>query len=323
MDTEERSPSPRVFAAISTKGGVGKTTLLANLGGLLADTGARVLLLDADTQPSLTKYFSLVHEAPFGLVEAVTRGVVDTDCVSRTSIDGLHLVKSNDGEGELQHWLHDRSDRRTRLSAALASPFVRDQYDVVLIDTQGAIGPLQTAAAFAADILISPLPPDTPSVREFRTGTLAVLKRLEQSLSEPTIALAPIKAVICRFDYSRDAKGLLRELAAEFQVADQVNILETMVPNAVAYKDAFTLRLPVHRHSITGGTRMPSGFEVMHRIMWELFPSTRGLFAGGKRGDPDEVFGRSLLTSSFGAEPSRARHAPEVPNADISSQESL
>ena len=85
MDTEERSPSPRVFAAISTKGGVGKTTLLANLGGLLADTGARVLLLDADTQPSLTKYFSLVHEAPFGLVEAVTRGVIDDDCVSRTS----------------------------------------------------------------------------------------------------------------------------------------------------------------------------------------------------------------------------------------------
>jgi len=301
MDKEARPTAPRVFAAISTKGGVGKTTLLANLGGLLADTGARVLLLDADTQPSLTKYFSLAFEARLGLVEAVIRGEIDADCISRTSIDGLHLVRSNDGQGELQHWLHTHSDRRTRLSIALSSPFVRDQYDVVLIDTQGAIGPLQTAAAFAADTLISPLPPDTPSVREFRSGTLAVLKRLEVCPDEPTITLAPIKAVICRFDYSRDAKSLLRELAEEFQVADQVSVLDTMVPNAVAYKDAFTLRLPVHRYSITGGARMPSGYEVMHRVMWELFPQTRGLFAGGRRGVPEAVFGAAMLTSSLSA----------------------
>jgi chromosome partitioning related protein ParA len=289
--------SLRIFAAISTKGGVGKTTLLANLGGLIADTGARVLLLDADTQPSLTKYYSLAHEARFGLVETVMRGEIDADCVSRTSVEGLHIVRSNDGEGELQHWLHDRSDRRTRLQDALSSPFVHDNYDVVLIDTQGAIGPLQTAAAFAADTLISPLPPDTPSVREFKSGTLAVLQRLEQSQHEPTIALAPIKAVICRFDYSRDAKGLLRELAEEFHAADQVSLLTAMVPNAVAYKDAFTMRLPVHRHSVTSGARMPSGYEVMHRIMWELFPDSYGVFSGGKRGIPEEVFGSVLLSN--------------------------
>jgi len=38
---------------VSTKGGVGKTTLTANLGGLLADSGYRVLLIDAD--PRLSK----------------------------------------------------------------------------------------------------------------------------------------------------------------------------------------------------------------------------------------------------------------------------
>jgi chromosome partitioning related protein ParA len=34
------------FALISTKGGVGKTTLAANIGGLLADIGLRVLLVE-------------------------------------------------------------------------------------------------------------------------------------------------------------------------------------------------------------------------------------------------------------------------------------
>jgi len=39
----------RVVSVISTKGGVGKTTVTANLGGLLADAGLRILLLDLDS----------------------------------------------------------------------------------------------------------------------------------------------------------------------------------------------------------------------------------------------------------------------------------
>ena len=38
----------QVVSIISTKGGVGKTTTAANLGGFAADAGLRVLLLDLD-----------------------------------------------------------------------------------------------------------------------------------------------------------------------------------------------------------------------------------------------------------------------------------
>ncbi|HET9646123.1 MAG TPA: hypothetical protein VFP68_22840 [Burkholderiaceae bacterium] len=47
------------------------------------------------------------------------------------------------GEAQLQHWLHGREDRRVCLARALNNPYVRDHYDYVLIDTHGAIGPLQ------------------------------------------------------------------------------------------------------------------------------------------------------------------------------------
>jgi len=43
----------QVVSIISTKGGVGKTTTAANLGGLAADAGLRVLLLDLDVQAHL------------------------------------------------------------------------------------------------------------------------------------------------------------------------------------------------------------------------------------------------------------------------------
>ncbi|MGE8369226.1 hypothetical protein [Cupriavidus sp.] len=41
---------------LSTRGGIGKSMLAASLGGLLADMGPRVLLIDANIQPSLSKY---------------------------------------------------------------------------------------------------------------------------------------------------------------------------------------------------------------------------------------------------------------------------
>lgn len=57
------------IAIISTKGGVEKTTLTANLGGALADLGQRVLLIDTDQQQTLSKYYNIALKAPFGLKE--------------------------------------------------------------------------------------------------------------------------------------------------------------------------------------------------------------------------------------------------------------
>jgi predicted nucleic acid-binding Zn-ribbon protein len=53
--SDRRRPTP-VISVLNLKGGVGKTTITANLGGHLAlDRGKRVLLLDFDHQRSLTQ----------------------------------------------------------------------------------------------------------------------------------------------------------------------------------------------------------------------------------------------------------------------------
>ena len=132
------------FTITSTKGGVGKTTLTANLGALLADMGLRVLLIDADVQPSLSKFFPLATPHPAaGLTEVIVRGQVTTQCITPTVFPNLHIVVSDDPEGHLPNWLLNRIDRGFRLRFALQSPAVNGRYDCVLIDTQGAIGPLQ------------------------------------------------------------------------------------------------------------------------------------------------------------------------------------
>ncbi len=44
----------KVAAVVSTKGGPGKNTVGANLGAFCADAGVRTLLIDLDSQPSLS-----------------------------------------------------------------------------------------------------------------------------------------------------------------------------------------------------------------------------------------------------------------------------
>ena len=68
----------RVVSVISTKGGVGKTTVTANLGGLLADAGLRVLLLDLDSRPAHCRsYFPLEQVAPAGAYELIALNLTD------------------------------------------------------------------------------------------------------------------------------------------------------------------------------------------------------------------------------------------------------
>ncbi|MBE0625797.1 MAG: ParA family protein [Burkholderiales bacterium] len=268
------------FTVTSTKGGVGKTTLTANLGALLADMGLRVLLIDADVQPSLSKYFALATRKPSaGLTEVIVRGELTPSCITATIYQNLDIVVSDDPEGNLSHWLLNRIDRGFRLRFALQSPALVDSYDCVLIDTQGAVGPLQDAAVLAADILISPITPEILSAREFKDGTLELLERLEPG-SALGATLGPIKAVIYRQDRTADARIIASGIRNDFiKLKDRVCVLDTVVPHAKAYKEAATLRIPVHRHERKRTGVMPSAYSVMHQLAWELIPSLEGAFA--------------------------------------------
>lgn len=96
----------RVSAVVCSKGGVGKTTSAANLGGLLADAGFRVLLIDLDSQPTLSSYYELSQPAPGGVYELLATDLVDLDqIISRTSIPNLDIVVSNDHRSQLQQLL--------------------------------------------------------------------------------------------------------------------------------------------------------------------------------------------------------------------------
>ena len=66
MTTHLKSLPFYIATICSSKGGVGKTTLTANLGALLSDMGMRVLIIDADKQPSLSSYYPITERSSDG-----------------------------------------------------------------------------------------------------------------------------------------------------------------------------------------------------------------------------------------------------------------
>jgi len=272
------------FAIVSTKGGAGKTTLTAALGAVLADMGLRVLLVDADSQPSLSTYYPITESAPWGLTQILREGLVDHRAISKTNIENLHVLCSDDKDNALPLWLTSRIDGAVRLRGALRSPYLAQHYDVVLIDSQGAQGILQNIAILAADQLISPLPPESLPAREFKRGLLDLLDRLEPAVNMGA-AVGPLKVIIYRADpRSIDARTIIADVRQDYiKMSGRVTVCATIVPATKAYKESATLRVPVHRLDSERTGRTPCAREVLYGLVSELFPNLSGIIA------PEEV----------------------------------
>ncbi|WP_460107372.1 ParA family protein [Pseudomonas sp. H1_F01] len=266
----------RVVSVVSTKGGVGKTTVAANLGGLLADAGLRVLLLDLDSQPTLSSYFALNHEAIAGAYELIALNQTDpAQIISTTEVVGLDLILSNDDQGQLNTLLLHAPDGRLRLRNLLDT--FRPRYDLLLIDTQGARSVLLEMAILATDLALSPVTPEMLAARELRRGTLKLFRELEP-FRHMGITPPPLRLLLNQVNTIRmDTRMITRGLRETFAGGTNIPVLDTAVPDRVAYLNAASLGLPVHRVETRRSRtqRSPSALETMQALAIELFPEWR------------------------------------------------
>jgi chromosome partitioning related protein ParA len=252
----------------STKGGVGKTTLTANLGAYLADLGQRVLLIDADVQPALSRYFPITEAAPAGLQQLITTGSAK-DTISRTAV-GCDLVVSNDSLGELENWMLHMPDGRVRLKFAIQEV---SGYDIVLIDTRGATGVIQDAGVLAGDFLLSPIKPSILAAQAFATETVGMLERL-RPMANLGAPVGHLYGVISMLERTADAQTIMEGLRRESKAPSRgaISILDTSIPQVAAYPAAATAQVPVHQYERTRRGPTPSALETMRDLTKELFP---------------------------------------------------
>ncbi len=266
-----------IITMISTKGGVTKTTLTANVGAYLADNGSKVLMVDADIQPGLSSHYPLSRRAKNGLTHLITNVDVES-VISTVDLDGiknLDLIYSDDPDGKLQNYIIHCADGRMRLRYTLGK--LRDKYDYILIDTQGAAGPLQTTAMFAADVLLSPIPVDAASAREFDRGTTRVVTNAREQGLRMGVNIGDLYAIISRMERTNDAVLMAAEIKKHLSSIEEVKLFRTVVPSKVAYKAATTHGVPVHLYDKKRTGKYPSGSEIIRDIVAEIKQLDGGL----------------------------------------------
>ncbi len=147
----------RVIAVSSGKGGVGKTTVAANLSVALAKIGKNTLVIDADiAMANLGMLFGL-HSAPITLHDVLTEGIDIRDAMYDGPF-GLKIVPSG-----LTLSTYRRSDPEKIVSAVSS---VADEFDFVIIDTPAGIGEVTRTALSTSKELLLVVTPDPASLTD-------------------------------------------------------------------------------------------------------------------------------------------------------------
>lgn len=268
-----------VTSIISTKGGVGKTTICASLGGFVADAGLRVLLIDLDIQPTLSSYFKLEGMSPGGSYELVAFNEINLEkIISLTSVNRLDLIYSNDDKGQLNTLLLHAPDGRFRLRNLLH--IFDGYYDLLLIDTQGARSVLLEMAVIASQMVISPVTPEVLAAREFRRGTLQLMEDIAPYKSLG-VSPPPLHMLVNRFPaVSSSARMVHQSLKKIFANHEGIHIIKTVIPQIEAYARASTQAQPVHRIERTkpSGRVTPAALETIKQLAIEIFPQWKNQF---------------------------------------------
>ncbi len=231
-----------IAAFINHKGGVGKTTSVANVGAALAILGRRVLLVDLDPQGHLTTFLGAELEPDRPTVHDVLRGralvretIVEKPLRARLTVDGhestlsMSLVPSTIDVAGVETTLADTPRREFLLRDALAP--VRSDYDHVLIDCPPGVGLITTNALAAARRVFIPVQTEFLALESLR----ALIARVESVARALDLDVEIGGIIATRYDARKVlGRAVVQSLREEFGAL----LLETVIRENIALAES-------------------------------------------------------------------------------------
>lgn len=161
----------RVTAILNLKGGVAKTTTAINLAAILAkEHGAKVLVIDGDSQCNTTEFF--LGDPREGNLATVLRyagfqdnpGKCAAGWIQNTAYENIHLLPGDESLMDMDLSKVEQGTVNSNVLRYLVEE-VKEKYTHILIDCPPAFNAASAAALVAADDVIIPIKLDAFSLR--------------------------------------------------------------------------------------------------------------------------------------------------------------
>lgn len=238
----------KVISVSNQKGGIGKSSVVANLGIGLARAGKKVLLIDADPQGSLTA--SLGYQEPDDI--RVTLATIMTCIINEEDFspdygilhheEDIDLLPANIELSGLEVSLGNTMSREMILRDYIEQ--IRELYDYILIDCMPSLGVMTINALAAADRVLIPVQAaylPVKGLQQLIRTVNVVKKRLNKNLVIEGIL---INMVDYRTNYAKDITEMLHE-----NYGDTVGILDMYIPFSVKVAEASAGGMSIYRYA--------------------------------------------------------------------------
>ena len=250
----------KTIAVANQKGGVGKTTTAVNLAAIIATSGFRVLLVDADPQGNATSgvgiqrgsfrrnlYHSLVLDEPLG------------GLIIPTEVASLFVVPANRDLAGAEIELVEIEHRESRLRQALAA--VEADFDYLIIDCPPSLSLLTLNALTAAKSLLVPIQCEYYALEGVTElfDTLARIRRLHN----PSLTIEGL--LLTMYD---ERTNLSSAVAADLRDFYGQQVFQTVIPRNVRLAEAPSYGKPIiayDPHSKGAEAYSPLAREIISR----------------------------------------------------------
>lgn len=234
------------------KGGVGKSSIAANLAAISAAKGYKTLLIDLDPQCNASQYLlgdavnSVERDAMDFFEQSLTfrmRGTPPQEYVSNTPYDNLFLIASNPNLGELHSKL-EAKHKIYKLKEALEG---LQEFDYIYIDTPPAFNFYTLSALVAAQACLIPFDCDEFS----RQALYSLLENVQETVEDHNDALHVEGIIINQFQ----PRAILPTRMVEQLRDEQLPVLGSYISSSVKMKESHNESVPlIHyapKHKLT------------------------------------------------------------------------
>ena len=257
----------QIIAVANQKGGVGKTTTCANLGIGLAQTGKKVLLIDADPQGSLTISLgdSQPDKLPFTLADAMGRILMDEPIRPGEGIlhhpEGVDLMPANIQLSGMEVSLVNAMSRETILRQYLDT--LKGHYTHILIDCQPSLGMLTVNALAAANRVIIPVQAEYLPAKGLEQLLSTVNKVKRQINPKLQIDCILLTMVDNRTNFAREIASLLRDT-----YGSKLKVFKAEIPHSVRAKESSAEGKSIFAHDPSG--KVAASYESLTKEVLQI-----------------------------------------------------